>query len=182
MLQHTTPRCNTLQHSATHYNTQQHLPLVARGTPVALQHIATPLRVLPSKKKIDTIKQKNKSTMRGKRSEAATECAKRCVLPAGPFMEWLLCVACLYCHVSFAKGMTVCCNGLQRVATCCSVMRCVAVCCSVLQCVVVCCRVLQCVVVCCSVLQCVAVCCSVMQCVVAYCGALQYVAVCCNAV
>jgi len=46
------------QHSAKHYNTPQHLPLLARGTPIALQHIATPLRVMPSKKNIDTIKQK----------------------------------------------------------------------------------------------------------------------------
>ena len=150
---------------------------MAGGTPIALQHIATPLRVLPSKKKSTPSNNKihqrwgEKEARRQQNVQRGVSCLlectckrcvlplaytpKRCVLPAGPFMEWLLCVASLYCHVSFAKGMTVCCSVLQRVAACYSVLQCVAVCCNVLQCVAVCCIVLQCVAVRCSVLQCV---------------------------
>jgi len=47
----------------------QHMTLVTRATENALQHIATPLCVLPSKKMIDAIKPEKDSTMREEKSK-----------------------------------------------------------------------------------------------------------------
>ena len=114
--------------------------------------------------------------MGGKRSEAATECAKRCVLPAGMHMQEVCLASCLH-----TKEVCLACWSLYGVA---AVRGLPALSClfrerndGVLQWVAACCSVLQCVAVCCSVLQCVAVCCSVLQCVTVRYSALQLVVV-----
>jgi len=154
-------RCNTLQHTATHCNTLQHIsntdvPARVESELLVATHLADVCRGIQLC------------------GAAGTSAFDVCC-------SVLQCVA-VCCSVlkMFAEASNSAAQlvhlHLMCVAVCCSVLQCVKdVCrgiqlcgaagtsafdvrCSVLQCVAVCCSVLQCVAVCCSVLQCVAVC------------------------
>jgi len=108
-LQHAATRYNTLQRAATRCNTLQHIPLVRRGTSNALQHIATPHCVLPSKKNTDTVKPKIQSTIGDKEAKRHTTCAKSRVLPVGALCGSYLAslpsaLSCLFCESSCFWG------------------------------------------------------------------------------
>jgi len=131
-------RCNTLQHTATHFNTLQRTATHCN----TLQHTATHCNTL---------------------QHTATHCNTLHHVLGIAVAVYVTKVCC-----SVLQCATVCCSVLQCVAVCCSVLQCAAVCCSVLQSALgiyvavyvstVWCSALQCVAVCCSVMQCVAVC------------------------
>jgi len=161
-LQHNVMHCQTLQHTATNWNSQQHafeqqpaIPLDCRCN--TLLRAATQCNTL-SDTPTHRIASQHTAPHCNTLQHTATHSNMPCKATCDAFR--------LRCSV--LQCIAPCCTVLHRVAPCCSVLQCVAVCCSVLHRVAPCCAVLQCVAVCCvysSVLQCVAVCRSVLQCV-----------------
>jgi len=192
LLLHTKHRCKTVEDLATHCNTQQ-----------TLQHSATHFNTLPyiSNRNLFTITHRNSSTCRISGVKIHTHTythIKIYMLIVWTYSIYCEYVACIYCeyiliillwwHVDAHRYAwpqmcmfdAVCCSVLQCAAVCCSVLQHVAVCCSTLQCVAARCSVLQFDAMCCSVLQCGAVCCSIVWCAAVCWRVLQCVAVCCS--
>ena len=123
-------QCNTVQHTATHFNTLQHTQ----------QHT---LRLLRS---FLALCLSFLDVLHCTRCYSSKKLVCCCSV--------LQCVA-VCC--SLLQSVAVCCSVLQCVAVLCRCFSKVC-CCKVLQCVEVCCSVLQCVEVHCTVLHCVALC------------------------
>ena len=144
--------CNTLQFSATIYNTY-----IAMCWTLTLSNTATIYNTLPhttqpyNPKKDEALPTKMKSSAWNKNSVSLSRAYNVAVCAA------VCAAACVAVRCSGKIGLSLLCAlSLLRVCVC---SVCVTMC--VLQCVAVCCRVLQCVAVCCSVLQCLAAWCRV---------------------
>jgi len=127
MLQHTTTRCKTLQHTATHTSCDKgYFKRTATQQPLST--------CCPGVKKIVVIKPKSQSRIGETRSEAAHKIYKEPCLACGAHMLWLhsvgsLCIVMtllwmiLFLRGSFANQWAkVSYSVLQFVAVCCSLM------------------------------------------------------------
>ena len=182
---HNLSHCNTLRHTATHYNTLQQMQCVAvfsHDVPNRPFQLFDPnCLVNLSLTHIHT----HKHTLSISHSVSASLSLSLCFSRA---LFFSLSPALSTLH--HTMNWSVCCSVLQYVEVCCSVLQCVAVCLSAFSCVAVCCSVLQCVAVFLMVLQCVAVTSHdmfhrpldtlprVLQCVAVCCSVLHHVAVC----